>query len=305
MIFRDIGEVVPGFYALGSSHTPVYLLEGERPVFFDSGMSYFGPRYVEHARRVLGDRPPRLLAHTHVHFDHCGAAATLRDAFPGLGIAASPEGAEILKRPRAIEVIQSLCEEARLVLGEGIEASEETRFRPFVVDTILREGDEIQAGSGLTVQVLATPGHTRDFLSYYVPERKILIASEAVGCAHFSGKVSVEFVSGYDAYLASLMRLSELEVDVLCQGHVMVYTGDDCREFLNRSLAETERYRAWVEELLTQTGGDIAATVERVKELQWVPLGYPKQPQPAYLLNTEARVRHLCARMGLQPRQEA
>ena len=292
-----MGEVVPGFHVLGSWHTPSYLWAGPKPVLFDAGMSFLGDLYVKHARRVLGERSPEILFLTHAHFDHCGAASTLRDAFPGLCIAASARAAEIVQRPGALELIRKLNEEAR-ILAPVIEVDHPAPegFRPFQVDTILADGDEIELGGGQVVRVLATPGHTRDFLSYYLPGPKVLVASEAVGCATISGDIMVEFVADYDAYLDSMRRLWDLEIEVLCQGHLYVHVGQDARDYLDRSIRATERYREWVEELLDEEEGDVDRVVTRVKASEWDPAVEPKQPAPAYLLNTQARVRHLATR---------
>ncbi|HSH69348.1 MAG TPA: MBL fold metallo-hydrolase [Deferrisomatales bacterium] len=264
---------------------------------FDAGLSCLGERYVEHARRVLGERPPEILFLTHAHFDHCGAASLLRDAFPGLCIAASEQTSEIVQRPGALERIRKLNEEARLP-GLGSEANPPSSpgFCPFQVDTILADGDEIALGDGGVVRALATPGHTRDFLSYYLPGPKVLVASEAVGCANVSGDITVEFVANYDAYLDSMHRLFDLDIEVLCQGHLYVYVGQDARHHLGRSIRATERYRTWVEGLLDEEHGDVERVVARVKTAQWDPAIEPKQPASAYLLNTQARVRHLAAR---------
>ncbi|MDF1552381.1 MAG: MBL fold metallo-hydrolase [Deferrisomatales bacterium] len=297
MIWRETGEVVPGFHVLGSWQTPAYLWAGPRPVLFDAGLSCLGRRYAEHARRVLGERPPEILFLTHAHFDHCGAASVLRDAFPGLRIAASEQTAEIVQRPGALALIRKLNEEARVrALATEVDPPTSPGFRPFPVDTILAGGDEISLGDGRVVRVLATPGHTRDFLSYYLPGPKVLVASEAVGCANVSGDIVVEFVANYDAYLASMHRLCDLDIEVLCQGHLYVCVGQDARDHLGRSIRATERYRAWVEGLLDEEHGDVERVVARVKTAQWDPAIEPKQPAAAYLLNTQARVRHLAAR---------
>jgi glyoxylase-like metal-dependent hydrolase (beta-lactamase superfamily II) len=262
-------------------------------------MTYLADLYVEDARRVLGDREPELLFLTHAHFDHCGSAHALLQAFPGLRVAASAYAAEILSRPRALDRIRALNEDARgLAPLVGARRSSPAPFHPFPVDRIMNDGDEVDLGGGLSVQVIATPGHTRDFLSYYIPQRRILVASEAVGCEDVSGQIMVEFVADYDAYLASLRRLAELEIDVLCPGHVHVFVGADARGYIERSLHATERYREWVEALLADEGGDVGRVVARVKASEWDPAPQPKQPEQAYLLNTEARVRVLAARLS-------
>jgi glyoxylase-like metal-dependent hydrolase (beta-lactamase superfamily II) len=297
LVLRDIGEVVPGLHVLATSQTPSYLLDAHRPVLFDGGMSFLGPSYISHARRVLGGRSPEFLLLSHVHFDHCGATSQLRGAFPGLRVGASAPAVEILARPRALELIHSLNEEAReLAPALGLPCPEGAVFRPFEVDIVLGDGDTLDLGRGTTLQVLATPGHTRDFLSYHVPELGLLVASEAGGCAHWSGPIVAEFVSDYDAYVASLRRLLDLDARVLCQGHCLVYTGRDVRAFLEASLREAETFQERVASLLDEEGGDIAAVVERVKSSQYDPLPAPRQPERAYLLNTEARVRHLAGR---------
>jgi len=58
-----------------------------------------------------------------------------------------------------------------------------------------------------------------------------------------------------------------------------------------------------VERILMDEDGDIERTVERVKAEQWDPRPLPKQPEPAYLLNTRARVKNIWERM--QKRREA
>ncbi|MDW7712215.1 MAG: MBL fold metallo-hydrolase [Deferrisomatales bacterium] len=297
MIFSETGEVVPGFHVLGNAHTPSYLLEAPRPALFDCGFAFLADAYAAHARRVLGGREPELLFLTHVHFDHCGAAAALREAFPGLRTAASARAAEILERPRAVALMASLNEGARaLSAAVGVERPSPALFGAFPVDRVLSDGDEVDLGGGIRVQALATPGHTRDFLSYYVPGRRILVASEAVGCAHRSGRIMVEFVADYEAYEASLLRLRALDVEVLCQGHERVYLGRDAREFFDRSLDAARVYRRRVEELLEVEGGDASRVVARIKTEEYDPLPEPKQPEAAYLLNTDARVRLLAAR---------
>lgn len=295
MVFKGIGEAAPGFFVLGAPQVPVYLLDGRVPVFFDGGMAHLGREYVAHALEILGPRQPALLLHTHMHFDHCGATAQLKRAFPALRLGASKIGAEILAKPKARELIRELNDDARRAFGVDAEGVVPV-FEPFELDLTLEDGDEIDVGGGETLQVIATPGHTRDFLSYYLPSRKILVASEAAGCAHHSGQIMVEFASDYDAYLNSIEKLLSLDAQALAQGHHCVFLGQAVRKFLEDSRALTLGYRARAEELLDELHGDIDAVVARFKAEEWEPLPMPRQPGPAYLLNTYGRVRNLAAR---------
>lgn len=299
MIITDKGEVAPGFHLLGTAHTPCYLIDAERPVLIDGGLAHIAERYIEDCRRVLGSKPPQALLHTHLHFDHCGSSAALLKAFPGLLAGASQEGAQIIAKQRARELIRSLSDRAREADPEFAD-KEGPVFAPIEVDLLLRHGDEIDLGGGQILKVYATPGHTRDFLTYHQPERGLLIASEAAGCAHSQGNLLVEFVSDYEAYLTSLEFLLTLDAKYLCQGHIFVYTESDVEKFLKESIRATKRYRARAEELLDEEGGDVSAVVRRVKAEEWDPLPWPKQPEGAYLLNTEGRIRHLASQAGFK-----
>ncbi|MBI4797204.1 MAG: MBL fold metallo-hydrolase [Desulfarculus sp.] len=300
MIVDRTGEVVPGFHVLGAAEAPVYLMEAPRPVLFDAGFSCLGPLYAGHARQVLGQAPPAWLCLTHVHFDHCGAAAHLLEAFPGLTAAASAQAAHILSRPGALELMARLNRQsAQLVAAWRPGLVSPVEFKPFAVGRILEDSQELDLGGGLSLMVLATPGHTRDFLSYYIPQRGILVCSEASGCAAAGGHVISEFLVDYDAYLANFERFLELEPRVLCQGHRLVYVGqNEARGFLERSRQAAREFRAWVEDLLDQEHGQVEAVVARVKAQEYDPRPHPKQPEPAYLLNLGARVAHLA---GLRP----
>jgi len=213
-------------------------------------------------------------------------------------IAASGRAAEIVRRPNARKLMADLNDSAADTVRKWkSELPLNESFRPFEVDRVLTDEDRLDLGSGLSVQVIATPGHTWDFLSYYIPERKILIASEAAGCADTAGYVVTEFLVDFEVYLKSLTRLAALDVDILCQGHRLVYTGSDVPDFFERSLRTASEFKTQVVDLLTREGGDIRRVVELVKADEYDSRPEPKQPEPAYRINLEARVKHLAGIM--------
>jgi len=299
MIFSETGEVRDGFFVIGSPHVPLYLLKSEKPVLIEGGISLLGEVYRKDVVDCLGKASPDWILLTHVHFDHCGAVSYLKRVFPDMKVGASPESAEILKRPNAVKVIRALSENAReavagideaLILKDG--------FEPFSVDADLRDGDRIHVGGGLSVEVLSTPGHTRDFLSYYIPEKKILISSEAGGCAVNSGYISVDCLTDFDVYMASLNRLASLDAEILCQGHRYVYTDHDVRAFLEKSFRSAMEFKNMVEDFWQRENRDMKRVMARIKEFEDDPLPHPKQPEQAYLANLGARVKSILVRFS-------
>jgi glyoxylase-like metal-dependent hydrolase (beta-lactamase superfamily II) len=300
MIFSTTGQAAPGFWVLGTAQVPSYLFTGQRPALVDAGFSCLGPLYQQDADQVLGGRPPALLLLTHVHFDHCGAAAWLKRAYPGLVIAASARAAQIVQRPNALALMERLSQQAAEAMRAwGQNPSPEAAFAPFAVEMILEDGQEVDLGQGRVLQVLHTPGHTWDFLSYHLPAEGILVASEAVGCADSAGKVVTEFLVDFDAYLESLNRLAALKPRVLAQGHRVVYTGQDAADYLARAQAAAPVFKALVERLLYEHHGDVEKVVGVIKAQEYDPTPVPRQPEPAYLINLTARVSRLAAAQGV------
>ena len=220
---------------------------------------------------------------------------------PASKVAASAQAAAIVARPSAQMRITELGRTAIPVVKTlaGLDESLliDEPFRPFDVDIVLHDGQMIQVDKDTTVEVLATPGHTRDHLSYYIPERKILIGGEAAGCLEPGGSIDVEFLADYEAYLASLTRLLAIPAEVFTQGHNYLFVGQDSiKAYLEGSIKAAEDFAARVHELLQAEGGSIERVVHRIKVEQHDPKPGPKQPDEACLLNLTAQVTHLATK---------
>ena len=97
------------------------------------------------------------------------------------------------------------------------------RLSPCKVDRYLEARDVIDALGGL--QVIHTPGHTPGSMCLYQQERKILFCGDVLFNAYpITGKpglqlpLSLVSVDNAGAY-ASAVKLSALDVQVLCPGH--------------------------------------------------------------------------------------
>ena len=298
MQFNTVGQVARDFYVTGTPGVPVYLLDGPRPALFDAGMTVYAHSYVNDIRSILGDRQPAYLFLTHAHFDHIGAAGYFKRVWPALQIVASARSREIVMRPNAIKLITALNADAiTLAHQQGDGPFYEAPFEPFEIDHTAEPDQIFELGPGMEVQAIYSPGHTRDFMCYWVDALRILVASEAVGCDDGQGYIQPEFLVDYDGYLDSMERLARLEPEVLCPGHQMVVTGEDARNHVRRSREGVRRFRDMVEAFLLEEKGDIEAVAARVKAGEWDPRPWPKQPEQAYMLNTRQRVSHLWGRM--------
>jgi 2-aminobenzoylacetyl-CoA thioesterase len=301
LIFKQTGQVKDILYVAGLAWSPVYLLATEEPALFEAGFHCAGRLYEEGIKSVINGRNPKILFLTHVHWDHCGATTYLKKIFPGLKVAASMRSADIVKRPNAQALMEKLSQDVISLVAriEGVDRGKliEDSFEPFEVDIILEDGQVFDIGGGLTVQVFATPGHTRDMFSYYIPEKRILFATESAGVLDQTNQLIPEFLVDYDLYMMSLKRLASLDVDILCQGHHFVFVGDDVKKFFDLSFKASEQFQKDVQELLKSEGGSIERVVYLMKAKQYDTNKGVKQSEQSYLLNLTARVTHLAKKL--------
>jgi len=276
------GRVTGHFYCLGPPPAPSFLLEGDRPVIFDAGIYVFGGHYRQEIVKRMGSKTPSYLFLSHMHFDHCGAAGFLKRIMPELTIAASKEAAEIIQKPSAIGLIQKL----NTVAPDG-----KVYFEPFSVERILEDGEIVEVADNLHVQVVKTPGHTRDMLSFYIPQYKTLIPSESVGVPGLGDYIFSEFLTDYHTYLASLERLAAYDVEILVLAHGWYYTAEDAKAFIPRAIKYTRRFRRHVETLLKRYGADYEKIVSTIKREEYDPITGDKQPKEAYLINLQAKIK--------------
>jgi len=281
------GKIEDEFYVLGHAAVPVYLLDGQMPVLFDAGFTALSRIYIKDIVQVLDTRSPAFLLLTHAHWDHVGSAAYFKNVWPHMKVGGSSRAREILKRPGAVDQIRAMNKGAICDLRKwGTDEIFEGPFKRFDLDIILENRKIIQLEPSLSVEIIYTPGHTWDFLSYWIPERKILIASEAAGCDGIS-----EFLVDYNAYLDSLKTLSLLDVEILCTGHNLVIAGCDAKKHIFQSIDDAKKYVTMVEEFLREENYNIDRVVTRVKAVEWDTKSLPRQPEKAYVINTDVRVK--------------
>ncbi len=289
------GQISDQITAVPNSWYPVFIVRGDKKsMMIDAGVNLLGPRYLEALGEVMGN--PGLLDYlflTHSHYDHIGAAAYLKRRLPHLKIGAHEKVGDLLRKPSVLTMMNRLSDNHVQLLKYN-KAAEDLTLAGFEIDVTLKQGDAFDLG-GLTCEVYETPGHTRDSLSFYLPEIKTLFPGEASGV--LQGKtgsaVQVEFLSSCDDYIGSLKSLMELKPERICLGHGWVLTGSDATDYLRRSLAETFRYRALIEEYLDAAGGDVEKAIRNMAHDEYDVKGGIYQDRAAYLTNLSAQIKHI------------
>ncbi len=170
----------------------------------DTGMSFAVPRIKRQINAAGYETTDikRILI-THGHPDHIGGLARLH----------ADTGAEVYGPALEREVIV------------GVNTALAASFHP------LNEGDVIEPVMG-GLHVLYTPGHSIGHLSFWQPERRVLLCGDVAMNMLNRLTLPFAFVSpDMDADRRSLSRIAALNPVVICFGHGPVRQGDAVAAF--------------------------------------------------------------------------
>jgi glyoxylase-like metal-dependent hydrolase (beta-lactamase superfamily II) len=145
----------------------VYLILGPEICLIDSGVKNADALFFDYLKN-LGRKPREisLLLLTHAHPDHIGSARAIREA-TGCRIAAHPDARGWIE-----DVEQQFKERPVPGFHELVGGSAS-------VDRDLQDGAVIDLGP-VTLEVVHTPGHTRDSIAFYCKEEGVLFSGDAI-----------------------------------------------------------------------------------------------------------------------------
>lgn len=226
-------KLIEGVYLLeGTFGSNVYALTGNGLALVDAGFPLDLPRIRSGLRRLRAKTEDlELVVATHYHGDHVGPVAGLRRRH-GVRAAIHREDAPYATGERPIERFE--VETSRLIFYMALWPL--FRYRTFQVDVFLEEGEELDLAGGLTV--LHMPGHSRGSICLYEEKRGILFSGDLV--RNERGVLEgppPQFTPDPEAAARSLMRLEELDFEVLLPGHgdpILKGAGGSFRRSLKR-----------------------------------------------------------------------
>jgi glyoxylase-like metal-dependent hydrolase (beta-lactamase superfamily II) len=294
-------EIVKDLYRLGSVQQPAFVVMGqERSVQVDAGTAFMGPAYLRDIRKLLDQgRGPDLLIFTHLHFDHVGSAPYLRRHFPGMKLGGSQMLDRLLSRAKMGETLALLNQ--GLVKKNNMQSDfipQDFDYSALNIDWILKDGDKIDLGGGIAIEVMATPGHTRDSLSFYLPHTQTVLAGEALGIIPGDDFwVAPQFLSSYEDYIHSIECIREKKPKVIVLGHHYVVGKQEVGKFFEASLADCRAYRRMIEQYLQEAHMVQERVIQRIRENEYLTLRKGKQPEQAFLLNLKAQVKLIAGSM--------
>jgi len=249
MRIRKPGKIRDQLWFLGSEESCVYLLEGRNEsMFVSGGLSYLVPDILKQFKEFhIDETRIRKLLILHSHFDHVGIVPFFKGRDPKLEVYASARGWEILKMPKTIQTVNEFSRSvARRKGRESVYETYDLDWRDGITGISISGGEQIDLG-GLEALILETPGHSSCSISAYVPELKVLFASDAGGIP-YGDIICASGNSNFTQYQQNLEKLKDLEVEYVCADHYGYVAGEEARDFIRQTIKAAIQERAFMEE---------------------------------------------------------
>jgi hydroxyacylglutathione hydrolase len=180
------------------------------------------------------DSIKRVIA-THTHFDHIGCLAEIRKQIPQAELWVHILEADPLEQGDertvyGMDVFRGMCQ-----MQYGLKPGAFT----LQVHRKLQGGESLQIG-GMDWEVIHIPGHSMGGIALYHREKKILIPGDVVYADYAIGRYDLHGANA-SHLKTSLMRLAELEVEILLPGHNQIVKNLP-RGYIQKTARQWEAY---------------------------------------------------------------
>ncbi|MEM3562431.1 MAG: MBL fold metallo-hydrolase [Candidatus Jordarchaeaceae archaeon] len=227
-----------------------YVVKSDKIFLIDAGTSQTTEKVLKTLEefKIKPDSINAIVV-THEHYDHGAGVAGLLEKMPTTMVLASEKTAEILKDP------SDFLETSKKHYGEA--AGLVSPFPPVKNVEIIEEGDIINLGGGVSLEVVALPGHTPGSIGLFESKTKTFFAGDAV-CNYnaqyeFYMPPSFPELFNYKEYLKSLDKILGYDFNYLCMGHFGTQTQPKAKQVVKKAAETAKEWKKIIEDTYRKT----------------------------------------------------
>jgi len=230
-IYRDTGSVADGVFLIDSliwgiekQHAVYIVKSSDRTALIDTGIRRTTKTILNNLKNLQLETLDYLLI-THSHLDHCEAIHQFAKQFPNI---------EIGIPHLAHDLIETYNRKStRLGLTNPV--------------LLLKEGTVIKLDSESHLNVIETPGHISDHISFLDPRHQILFVGDACGAHHlgenFSRPTAYAPDFRHENYIRTLLRFQEINPVGLAIASYGFATNQDAKNCIEASIRDFNEWK--------------------------------------------------------------
>jgi glyoxylase-like metal-dependent hydrolase (beta-lactamase superfamily II) len=235
--------------------TGVLIIQGQDVAIIETGHHRCGKQILDAlSTRQIPVEKIRYVCVTHRHGDHCGGATPIAKKAPNATVVGHKYAIAALHDP------SRLNEGARQLFGEF---AQDIHPLPHNIPVrAVQDGERINLGDKMQLQVIGTPGHTSDHLAFFEEQTRTLYTGDALGLLgpkHYT-VMPTSFPPSfkYDLYKASIEKLRTYDPKFVVFSHFGAVTGADIPVIFDRALITLESWKETVEQAWNAESTQIA-----------------------------------------------
>jgi len=257
-----------------SKTTSSYVILGEKVALIEPAHRSSAEKIVEGLKNFnVNLNKVFYILVSHRHFDHSAGAPPLLKYLPNAVIGAHLYTIENFKNP------EKLNRASQQMYGDYAEPIEPVRDEEKL--RVLKEGEILELGNGLEIEVVYTPGHTSDHYAFYERKNKFMFTGDAVGifgCRSLS-VIPTAFPPSfkYKKYMESLEKMLNYDLEIVSFAHFGGVMGKDANEVIRLAIETLEDWKSIAEDVW-ETSKDISDLAKKLSEKYQEKLEvFPKQ----------------------------
>lgn len=240
---------------IGNRHFNHYIVGRKHAAIVECGVSASTVSFRQQWE-ALTDKPHvEYLLASHAHFDHVCGIPALQTIFPQAQLVASSEAKKVLAKPKILENFFSQDEKmTELLLRQGMldEPIKTPVPQQIIVDTVVKGGDVLDLGQGLSLEVIEAPGHSPCNLAFYLPEDQVMFLSDTAGFQTSDELIFPIFFQDFEMYMESIRRLMSYPTKVVAIPHERIWVNEEVPQFYKRALNIAQNAFDIIKEMLDQ-----------------------------------------------------